>query len=391
MNFLKFFLNAGPQLHAVGTYARSDKRQIYKERRETCRLVRKLIPFVENTIKTRFYPLFDGEMMNKVLGEEYKNGVTVYVNNRKVTAPTLCVHNEIQPFPIQDKKRPVGIGFLCKSQEDLPEEHRGLAISTLGKVIKQGWDWIGIYPRNPSRLMGIVEVPAMAGILNTQKEDFQKCAKYYEFRKAIEKAVLERLSQMGEIPTSRDTPERIPKWLEKEIERVLGELLPEFPELQALLERRGRGEQVSGVIPHDQAPPVGTVVEGVEVMTGTTGGAGEGGGVPITKGESSGERIEPSTDEPTESGYERSGRKRLPALEIQFADDPSREELGWLLGSVLFINQGHPAYRKISGNTQAEQCHQLFTVAWVLSHHIESSKAPQEFINRFLLGWGKRT
>ena len=113
--------------------------------------------------------------------------------------------------------------------------------------------------------------------------------------------------------------------------------------------------------------------------------------MPITKGESSGERIEPSADEPTEPGYEHRGRKRLPALEIQFADDPSREELGWLLGSVLFINQGHPAYRKISGNTQAEQCHQLFTVAWVLSHHIEPSKAPQEFINRFLLGWGKRT
>jgi hypothetical protein len=43
MNFLKFFLNAGPQLHAVMTYARSDKMQIYKERRETCKVVRQLI------------------------------------------------------------------------------------------------------------------------------------------------------------------------------------------------------------------------------------------------------------------------------------------------------------------------------------------------------------
>jgi hypothetical protein len=334
-------------------------------------------------------------MMAKVLRVKYKNGVAIYVNDKKLTAPAVSNSAASTIFYVYLRRgaKPVGAGFLRKSQEDLPEEHRGLAISTLGMVIKQGWDWIGIYPRNPSRLMGIVEVPAMAGILNTQKEDFQKCPKYYDFRKAIEKAVLEVLRQMGEIPTSRDTAERFPKWLEKEIERVLGELLPDFPELQALLERRGKGEQVSGVIPDDQAPPVGAVVEGVEVMTGTKGGAGEGGGVPITEGDSSGERIEPSTDEPTESGYEHRGRKRLPALQIQFADEPSREELGWLLGSVLFINQGHPAYRKIMklGSTQAEQCHQLFTVAWVLSHHIEPSKAPQEFINRFLLGWGKRT
>ena len=60
------------------------------------------------------------------------------------------------------QRKPSGIGFLACHDEPLPEHERGLAISTLGGVIRRGWDWRGITPREPDRVEGLIEVPALA-------------------------------------------------------------------------------------------------------------------------------------------------------------------------------------------------------------------------------------
>src|SRR6185295_8638078 len=70
------------------------------------------------------------------------------------------------------KRTPVAVGYLRRSPEPLPEDERGLAISTLGKVIRRGWDWLGLTPADPERVGGLIEVPALAECLTLNKIDF---------------------------------------------------------------------------------------------------------------------------------------------------------------------------------------------------------------------------
>ena len=70
------------------------------------------------------------------------------------------------------KRKPAAAGYLVRDRGPLPEEQRGLAISTFGKVIKRGWDWLGLTPAAPDRVGGLVEVPALAECLTLNKADF---------------------------------------------------------------------------------------------------------------------------------------------------------------------------------------------------------------------------
>ena len=346
--------------------------------------------FVERVIQVHFFPLLHNKF-REVLKYIYEKEIHFWVNDRIVQLPKAIEGIQNKPFIVKGGRgKLIGIGFLGKSKEALPEGQRGLAISTYGKVIKRGWDWIGISPRNPANLTGIVEVPLVVEILTTNKADFlqdiNSKQKYYRYRKAIQKSIEPVLRELGEINTSRERPERKIEPLEKEIDRVLEKVLDDFPELNPLLGKRRKGEKVDGVIPDSQYSPVGKGVDGVDTMTGTKGGSGEGAGIEATEGENQGERIEQKL-EPTEPGRIHIGRKKRPGLMIGFDDDPNREDLGWLLNNTIWINEGHPAYKKAK-NSGAENYHIVFSIAWVLSNYLEESKSPQIFIGRFLSSWG---
>ena len=62
--------------------------------------------------------------------------------------------------------------------------------------------------------------------------------------------------------------------------------------------------------------------------------------------------------------------------------------MGWLTGTTVCVNQAHPAYRRAVQN-RAENYHIAVTVAWVLSQYVEKDRSLQEFLNRFLAGWGR--
>ena len=349
--------------------------------------------FVKRVIQTHFYPILQKEFMDRILTKHaYKNGVIFFVNDQKVGLPKEKYLDQSSFFVVKLGKRGklVGIGFLGKSRDELPEEERGIAISTYGKVIKRGWDWIGILPRNPMRLTGIVEIPQLSEILTTNKADFLKdvgsLQKYYRFRKALQEAIEPILRGFGEISGARERPERDLLPLEKEIERVLENMLNDFPELNPLFGRKRKAEPVTGIIPDSNASPIGTVTKGVDIMTGTRGGGGEGSGIEVTKGDMEGERIEPGPEK-KESGREHEGARKRPGLMIGFEDNENREELGWLMESTIWINKGHPAYKKAL-NSEAENYHIVLSVAWVLSGYLEGEKSSQMFINRFLSSWG---
>ena len=350
--------------------------------------------FVEDVIRTHFYPLLHDEFAQKILKHIYKQGIQFSINQAPVR---LSQREGTQPsktfyVKLGKKGKPVGIGFLIKSKEELSEKERGLAISTYGKVIKRGWDWLGIIPRNPSRLTGIVEIPQLSEILTLNKADFLRDAnslqKYYHYRKAIQVAIEPILQELGEISSQRDEIERDLRPLQKQIEKVLNNIIPEFPELNPLLGRRGRGDPGKDIIPDENAPESGQIVQGVDAMTGASGGGTEGGGNELLPADLSGERIEPSSD-PMEKGILREGHRKRPGLMLGFLEDPARSELGWLMDSTIWINKSHSAYVK-AANTHSENYHIILCVAWVLSNFLETEKSPLAFLNEFLRIWGQQ-
>ena len=71
------------------------------------------------------------------------------------------------------KRKPAVVGYLERSDTPLPEEQQGLAISTFGKVIKRGWEWLGLTPSTPDRIGGLVEAPPLSAALAlNNKADF---------------------------------------------------------------------------------------------------------------------------------------------------------------------------------------------------------------------------
>ena len=100
--------------------------------------------------------------------------------------------SEVAPLAIRvgRKRKSAGAGYLLRAGETLSEEWRGVAVSTFGKVIRRGWDWLALTPAAPERVAGLIEVPALAECLTLNKADFIRAgargATYLAYRKAIQ-------------------------------------------------------------------------------------------------------------------------------------------------------------------------------------------------------------
>jgi hypothetical protein len=70
------------------------------------------------------------------------------------------------------QRKAAALGWLVRVPGPLAEDRVGLAVSTFGKVIKRGWEWLGLTPGTPERLTGGIEVPALAQSLTLNKADF---------------------------------------------------------------------------------------------------------------------------------------------------------------------------------------------------------------------------
>lgn len=348
--------------------------------------------FLRSTIINHFYPLLDGWFMLKVLSRVYRKGVTIRIgeDELRLGAKARGERREFFTVFVGSRRKPVGVGFLAAHTEDLTEEERGVAISTYGKVIKRGWDWLGILPRHPERVSGVVEVPSLAEILTTSKSDFLKDStslqKYYRYRKAILESMGPALKKLGEAPLPREAQTADLEPLRREIERVVSDLLTDFPELAPLLGRRDKGEPATGVIPDVSADPVGNTAQGIDAVTGTLGGNGTGSGIDIAAGEEPGDRIEPGSPG-DERGRVHEGRRRRPGLMIGYDHQSERDDMGWLQESTIWINTAHPAYMKVR-DSAAKDLYAVVTVAWVLAAYLESGRSQLDFINRFMSAYG---
>ena len=357
--------------------------------------------YVEMILQTHFHPLLD-ETFGEIFKSLYPQGIRFFVNSRLVTAPELAELCGRKTFVVRAslssnpnaRGKPVGVGFIGRSDDDLPETQYGIGISAYGKVIKRGWDWIGLTPKHPTRLSGIVEVPPLVEILTTNKADFLKdggsLKRYYRYRKAIQAALNPILRDLGEAVPMRERSEREVRPLEREVERVLGTMLGDYPEIAPLIGRRRTNQPGVNLVPDAEGADVGALTETLAEIAQQQGDANVAreAPAPFQPPPESGAVIEPQPDG-TEAARPQEGKRVGPGLMIGFEDAAERAELGWLLENTVWINCAHPAYQKAVAGGH-EQYHVVLTVAWVLLGHLDDQHSAQHFIGEFLFGWGAR-
>jgi hypothetical protein len=318
------------------------------------------VGFLEATLRRHFEPLLDPSF-DEILIAHYQKGVAFQVNDRVLerVAPQAAL---IEPVTLRlaRKRKPPAAGYLTQESSPAPEERRGIGISTYGKVIKRGWDWLGVTPAAAAadRVSGLIEAPALAGALTLNKADFLRSgprgALFLTYRKALQEVVSQQLARWGDAETPEaPTHRRVARPIERDMEQVLADLADEFPVLAMLVERRAGGKRklpmgralAGGAMSRDTmdlfAPPEPASIppESEE---------------PVAAPESSNDVLPPleqssRESRPPEVGVatpEQRGPRRPTrlGLSIQFESRPDDAELGRLVETTIWVNDAHPAY-----------------------------------------------
>jgi len=354
--------------------------------------------FLEGTLRRHYQPLLDSTF-DDFLSAHYPKGIVISVNGRPLEkqnwAAPLRAPLEIR---LLRKRKPSAFGYLIREDLVLPEERRGLAISTYGKIIKRGWDWMGITPSAPDRVGGLIEVPELAACLTLNKGDFIRSgargATYLAFRKAIQQAVSKQLAAWGDARESREeAPPREVRPLQRDLVHVLEDLAVDFPLLASLVERRAGGQKrlpLGGNGKDARAFVAASIAEQAETYeaqeTKTEPEAGdntaleENGRSPLQE-----EPKDHATLLPAKSGPRRPAHY---GLEIQFEDHPEDVELGRLVESTVWVNRSHPAYRRALASHSVGY-HIALAVAMALAPLAVESAHEHEFVTAFLSRWGE--
>ena len=206
------------------------------------------VGYVEAVLRRYFEPLLD-HAFDEILAERHPNGVAFAVNGRALAKRERAEDGRV-PVSVRllRKRKPSAVGYLEHAAEPLPEERQGIAVSTLGKVIRRGWDWIGLAPSTPQQVAGLIEVPGLAAALTLNKGDFIRTGRrgmtYLAYRKAIQEAISAPLAAWGDAQAPDDSARRrAARPVERDLEAVLVDLADAFPALGALVERRAGGQK----------------------------------------------------------------------------------------------------------------------------------------------------
>jgi len=349
--------------------------------------------FIETAVRRHFQPLLD-PAFEPLLAPWYPGGVRFVMNGRPLARDREEGDRAPLAVRLGRRRKPSAVGYLVRNGVALPDDERGVAVSTLGKVIKRGWDWLGVSPAQPERVAGLLEVPALAECLTLNKADFIRVgargAVYLAHRKAIQQAVAAQLAAWGDAPAEEA---RKPKTrpIERDLEKVLGDLADEFPLLATLVERH-RGGQTrlpmgragEGPVPLGPPPRAPEAGEDAHALDGATvpemGPAPEQSPAP--------ERVaEPAAEVPL-AGREGPKRPARYGLQIRFESRPGDLALGRLVESTVWVNEAHPAYRRAVAS-RSDGYHLALTTALAIGPLAVEAARVAEFVTAFLARWGE--
>ena len=358
--------------------------------------------YVEATLARHFQPLFD-PAFGEILVSHYPRGVRCVVNGREMPRAAGTGRAPLA-VRIGRRRKPSAVGFLMRDDAPLPEDQQGLAISTLGKAIKRGWDWLGFAPAEPERVTGLIEVPALAGCLTLNKADFIRVgprgALYLAHRKAIQEAVSAQLAAWGEERGAlEDARRRKTRPVERDLAGVLLEMAEEFPLIASLVDQRAGGQKrlAMGRAP-DGPQPVG-LASGTEAPA-TPGDASQASGSEAPGPTSEATSPSPPTApagaaEPSpgssDLNWPTPRGKRRPArlgLTIDYESRPDDPGMSRLVESTVWVNDAHPAYRRAAAS-RAEGYHLALSVAMALAPLAVEPAQAHAFVSAFLGHWGQ--
>ncbi len=344
--------------------------------------------YVEAALRSHFEPLLDAAF-DAILLERYPAGVALVVNGRPLARrPAGDDGRASLEARLPRKRKASAVGRLARADMPLPEEQQGLAISTLGKVIRRGWDWLGLTPASPAEVGGLIEVPELAVALTLNKGDFLRTGRrgmtYLAYRKAIQEAVAAQLVAWGEARDQEDSARRrAARPLERDLERVLVDLADDFPALAALVDRRSGGQRrlPSG---GEATPIVRTASEPVaEVPLAVSA-------TPAEAQTAVAESDSPPTpaEAPPALGEHGPRRPTRYGLSVEFEERADSPEIARLVESRVLINTAHPAYARAVAS-RADGYHAALAVGMALAAvAVEAGKA-HEFLTAFLARWGE--
>jgi hypothetical protein len=365
--------------------------------------------YVEAVIRRNFEPLLDPTFA-AVLARQYPRGVAFSVHAARL-APEARRLPDSAPLAIRlaRKRIPSAVGYLARHPATLPEEQRGVAISTLGKVIKRGWDWLGLTPATPDRVGGLIEVPALAECLTLNKADFIRVggrgALYLAYRKAIQEAVAAQLGAWGDLADAGERARRrAARPVERDLESVLAEMAAQFPLLASLLDRRAGGQRELRV---GRAPAVLArdaplaLIEAIQRLAPLA--AAPTVHEPAASEEAGKEAGEAPPPAPPADGAPRPAGAPLagitgPArhatrqpgrygLTLRFTHRPDDPELARLVETTVWINEAHPAYARAVAS-RSEGYHIAVAVALALASVAVDPAQAHAFVTAFLGTWG---
>ncbi len=202
--------------------------------------------FLRTVLRTHFTPLLDAAFQ-AILAPHYPRGVRFTVQGVPLESQPNPRERAVVALRLARQCKPSGFGFLERDAQPLPDERRGVAVSTLGKVIRRGWDWVGLFPAHPEHVGGLVEIPALAASLTLTKGDFLRTgprgALFIAYRKVVQEAVTAQLAAWGEARDTSDARRPRAGRIERALQSVLADLAEEFPLLTALVDWRRGGQR----------------------------------------------------------------------------------------------------------------------------------------------------
>lgn len=364
--------------------------------------------FIEAALRRHFQPLFD-PFFASFLAVRYGQGVRFRVNGRALEPESS---NGLETAPIQvrfgRKRNPSAVGYLTRDTSLVPEERRGMAISTLGKVIRRGWDWLGISPAQTGQIGGLIEAPTLAASLTLNKADFIRTgvrgATYLAFRRAIQEAVSTQLDLWGDVRGGESSARRrLARPVERDLERVLIDLSDEFPLLAALVERRAGGQRrlpigngtpggralLAASVRGESIPGSERLESGISVMEEPKLERSEEGGAIPESGQL--EDQAPAEDSAESASLLGTGTRRRPqsyGLRIDFESRPEDPAFARLVETTVWVNDAHPAYERAVAS-RSEGYHVALSVAMALAPLATVQDREREFIADFMSSWGR--
>jgi hypothetical protein len=357
--------------------------------------------YVEAAVRRHFEPLLDPRFA-EILAAHYAAGLRIELNGRPLAAADPGAGWVPLALRFGRRRKPSAQGYLERRGDPLPDDLRGVALSTFGKVIKRGWDWLGLAPAPgvAERVTGLIEAPGLAECLTLNKADFVRAgprgATWLSYRKAVLEVVATQLAQWGDagevVPEAR---RRQTRPVERDLESVLVDLARSFPLLASLVDHRPGGQRrlplggaaatLGGLHPAREQPADAKESE-PEVAAETHAPAAS----PVDEAAAPASAateppaLMPQAALPGGRGPRRPARYGLTIRFEQAADDA----IARLSESTVWVNESHPAYRRAVAS-RSEGYHLALAVGMALAPLAVEPAHAHAFVTKFLARWGE--